>query len=136
MFFKIIVLKNLQISQESTSPVFFNKVAGAQNCNFRDSSTSFFLWNLQKFYRTFPVAVSESFRFAACISIKKETPAKIFFCEFCKILRTSLLLTEHLWMTAFCVYLWILRSFSEHFFFVNHLWETAYFMYKLQNFNH
>ena len=41
------------------------------------------------------------------------------------------LLTEHLRMTAPCVYLRILRSFSEHLFY-----RAPYFMYKLQNFNH
>ena len=41
--------KKLQISQESTCVrVFFNKVAGPQNCNFikRDSNTGYFLRNL------------------------------------------------------------------------------------------
>ena len=56
------------------------------------------------FYRTSPLAASDSFRYPACNFIKKESPAKMFFCEFCKV-------------------------FKEH------LWETAYFMYKLQDFN-
>ena len=51
-----------------------------------------------------------------------------------KILRISFLLTEHLRMTTYCVYLWIL-NFSEHFFYRAPL-ENCYFMYKLKNFNH
>ena len=37
--------------------------------------------------------------------------------NFAKFLRISFLFTDHLRMTASCVYLWILRSFSEHFFY-------------------
>ena len=39
------------------------------------------------FYRTSPVAASEGFRFPDWNFIKKETPEKIFFCEFCKIFK-------------------------------------------------
>ena len=37
--------------------------------------------------------------------------------NFAKFLGTSFLLIEHLRMNAACVYLWIFRSFSEHFFY-------------------
>ena len=40
------------------------------------------------FYRTYPVAASEGFRFPDYNFIKKETPEKIFSCEFCKISKT------------------------------------------------
>ena len=33
------------------------------------------------------MAASDSFKFSACNLIKKETPAKTFFCEFCKIIK-------------------------------------------------
>ena len=36
------------------------------------------------FYRTSPVAASEGFMFPACNFFKKQTPEKMFFCEFCK----------------------------------------------------
>ena len=104
----------MQISQESTCVgVFFNKVAGLQNCTLlkRVSTTGFLLWILwiiQKhlfciedfwtagsetpihllkitlFYRTSRVAACDRFRFLACNFINKGTPAKTFFWEFCK----------------------------------------------------
>ena len=40
----------------------------------------------------------------------------MFICEFCKIFEEDLL-TEQLRMTASCVYLLILRSFSDHLFY-------------------
>ena len=39
------------------------------------------------FYRLSPVAASSSLRFPACNFVKKETPAKMFFCEFYKIFK-------------------------------------------------
>ena len=124
MFFKIIALKSLQISQKITCVgVFFNKVAGPQNCYFIKK-------RLQ--HRFFPVKVAKFLR-APCFNehlqwlllkvsgfqpatLWQRNSAKDFFSvNFAKLSRTSFLLTEHLRMTA-CVYLWILRSFSEHFF--------------------
>ena len=62
------------------------------------------------------MAASNSFRFPACNFIKKGTPAKMFICEFCKTFKNSFR-QKHLRMTAsWCVYLWILRSFSDHLF--------------------
>ena len=111
------MLKRSQISQESTCVgVFFSNVAGPHNCNSikRDCNTGFFqwiLWIIKKylfcvenfwtvdsetpmrlfknkcFYRTSLVAASESFRFPACNLSKNKTPAKTFFCEFCKIFK-------------------------------------------------
>ena len=37
----------------------------------------------------------------------------MFICEFCKIFK-NIFLSEHLQVTASCVYLWILRSFSDY----------------------
>ena len=47
-------------------------------------------------------------------SLKKRLRQRCFSANFEKFFRTSFLLREHLRMTASCVYLWILRSFSEH----------------------
>ena len=69
------------------------------------------------FYKTSPVVASDSFRFPACNSIKKGTPATMFFCKFWKIFKNIFLFIEHLRIIASCIYLWILRSFSEHFFY-------------------
>ena len=38
------------------------------------------------FYRTSPVAASDSFRFPSCNFIQKETGAEMFICEICKFL--------------------------------------------------
>ena len=57
--------------------------------------------------------LQSSFRFTACNIIKKETSAKIFFCALCEIFKNTFL-TEHHRMTVSCVYLCILRNFSEH----------------------
>ena len=40
------------------------------------------------FYRTPPVADSDSFRFPGCNFVKKGTPANMFFCQLCEILKT------------------------------------------------
>ena len=71
--------------------------------------------DLRVTYRTSPVAASDSFRFQASNFIKKETPSKTFICESCKIFQ-NIFRQEHHWMTASCVYLWILTSFSDHLF--------------------
>ena len=103
MFFKIIALKSLQISQKITCVgVFFNKDAGPQNCYFIKKRLQ--QWLLLKVSGFQPA------------TLWQRNSAKDFFSvNFAKLSRTSFLLTEHLRMTA-CVYLWILRSFSEHFF--------------------
>ena len=72
--------------------------------------------------------------FQPATSLYKRLRQKCFSVDFAKFLRTSFLLTEHLRMTASCVYLWIL-SFSEHFFYRAPL-ENCYFVYQMKNFNH
>ena len=98
--------------ESSCVGVFFNKVAGPQNCSFikKGIQRGFLLWALwiiqehlfcvedlstagsetpvrlfknTFFYRTFPVAASDSFRFPLRSFIKKGTPVKTFLCEFC-----------------------------------------------------
>ena len=49
--------------------------------------------------------------------LKKRLRNRCFAVNLANFLKTSFLLTEHLPMTASCVYLWILRRFSEHFFY-------------------
>ena len=46
--------------------------------------------------------------------VKKRLQERCFSVNFAKFLRASFLLIEHLRMTSSCVYLWILRRFSEH----------------------
>ena len=80
MFLKIIVLKKfVNFTKKTCVGVFFNKVAGPQNFNFikRDSN---------KDSRS-PVAASASLRFPACNFVKKENPAKMFFCELYRIFK-------------------------------------------------
>ena len=62
---------------------------------------------------------------------KRRLRQRCFSVNFAKCLRTSFLLTEHLRMTASCVYVWILRNFSENFFYRAPP-RNCYFMYKLQ----
>ena len=107
MFFKMVALKILQFHNFIGKHLYgslFNKVADPQNTTLlkSDSSTGVFLWNLRSFseylfFGTSPVAASDSFKFSACNFIKKETPAKIFFCQ----------------VTVSYVYLWILGNFSS-----------------------
>ena len=102
----------------------------------RDSSTGFLLWILwiiQKylfcvenlwtagfetsvrlfkntfFYRISPVAASDSFRFPAWSFIKKETPARTFFCEFCQIFWKIVLQNTSGWL--FLVFTWNFEKF-------------------------
>ena len=77
----------------------------------RSSAKQVFLNNPQNsqeknilFYRTSPVVAPESFSFPTSNFIIKETTAKMFFCEFYKIFKNIFSLTEHLRMTASCVY--------------------------------
>ena len=65
--------------------------------------------------------------------LKKRLRQRSFSVNSAKFLKTSFLLTEHFWMTASCVYLLILRSFSEHVLY-RATPGNCYFMCKLQNF--
>ena len=71
--------------------------------------------------------------FQCAILLKKRLRQRCFCMNFLKFLRIPFLLTEHLRMTASWVYVWILRSFSKHFFYRAPR-GNCYFMYKLQNF--
>ena len=68
------------------------------------------------FDRTSPVTASESLGFHSGTLLKKRLRQRCFSVNFAKCLRISFLLTEHLLMTASCVYLRILRNFLEVFY--------------------
>ena len=108
MFFKMVALKILQFHNFIGKHLYgslFNKVADPQNTTLlkSDSSTGVFLWNLRSFseylfFGTSPVAASDSFKFSACNFIKKETPAKIFFCQFGKIFKNIFWQNAYEWL--------------------------------------
>ena len=115
MFFKMVALKILQFHSFIGKHLYgslFNKVADPQNITLlkSDSSTGAFLWNLRSFseylfFGTSPVAACDSFKFSACNFIKKETPAKIFFCQFGKIFKNIF------WQNA-CEWLFLIFIFE------------------------
>ena len=83
------------VRSSSTKEVFLNNSQNSQENTMLE-----LLFKNTLFYRTSPVAAPESFSFPACNFIIKETMAKMFFCEFCKIFKDIFFLTEHLRMTA------------------------------------
>ena len=86
------------------------------------------------FNRTFPVAASDSFRFPACNFIKKETPAKMFICEFCKIFKNIFWQNTSGWLLlVFICEFWEVFQITS---FIQHLWKATYLIHKLQDFNH
>ena len=97
MFFEIIVLKKLQMSQENTSVgVFFNKVASPQNCNFiKEELQQVFSCEICEIlksallYRKSPVVAYNSFKFPACNFIKKRLWQRCFSMNFGKFLKIS-----------------------------------------------
>ena len=109
------------LKRDSNTGFFLSILGIIQEHLFRRESMNSWFWKSSApfwkhlIYRTFPVAASDSFRFPACNFIKKETPAKMFICEFCKIYK--IFRQKYLRMSASCVYLWILRSYSDHLFY-------------------
>ena len=137
IFFKMFALKNFSnfMGKHLCGSLFSIKLQARPGTLLkRDSNTCVFLWYLRNceehlFNRTPTVAVSDSFRFLTSNFIKKETPAKLIFCEFCEIFK-NIFLTEHLRM-----YAWGWMSLFQSTFFLEYLRQTACFMYKLQDFN-
>ena len=80
-----------------------------------DSETPVRLFKNIFFNRTFPVAASDIFRFPACSSIKKATPAKTCLCEICKIFKKIFLQNTSGWLllVSICNF----EKFSDHLFF-------------------
>ena len=101
----------------------------------RDSCEICEIFKNTLFNRTSPVGVSDSYRFLTCNFIKKEICAKIFFCEFWKFFKNILWQNTFWWLLLkFICEFWEVLQNIKHFFY-RALWETPYFMYKLQNFN-
>ena len=90
----------------------------------RDSCQICEIFKNNSFYWTSPVTVSDS---CSAALLKKGFPQRCFSVKFAKLLRA---------------FRWLLRKFICEFYifqnisFIEHLREIAYFMYKLQNFNH
>ena len=143
MFFKLLVLKNFPNLSESTCVgVLFNKVGGCQNCNFikKRLQRRCFLDKCPKFLRKlfftdhlqWLLLTVSGFQSATLLKKMVIDPAKMFFCEFCKFLRTSFgRTTGWLLLVFICEFGDVFRNTS----FKEHLWKTAYFMYKLQDLN-
>ena len=130
----------MQISQESTCVgVFFNEIAGPQNCNFikkrlQDNSFEFCelfkntyfvkdLWTAGSetlvclfnsfFYGTSPVAASESFRFQLVTLLKKKLQHNS--CEFCELFKNTYFVQD-LWAAGFETLVRLFKNsfFTEH----------------------
>ena len=112
---------------------FLIKLQAARTATFleRDSCETCEIFKNNFFYGASPVTASDSFRFPPCI-FKNEIPTKVFFCEFANFLRTSFDRT----LPDDC-FLSLSVNFEKFFrtYFIQQLWETTYFMYKLQYFN-
>ena len=81
---------------------------------------------------TSPVAASGSFRFPACNLMKKETPAKTFFFEFCKIVKNIFWQnTSGRLLFVFICESWEVFQITS---FIEHLWKTAYFQMQVAEF--
>ena len=79
-----------------------------------------------------PDAASDSFRFPGCKFLKKEIPEKMFFCAFYKIFNIFWQNTSEWLLLKFICEFW---EFFQNTSIIQPLWEIAYFLYKLQNFN-
>ena len=144
MFFKIINFKKfVNFRGKHVCWVFFNKVAGPQNCNFikrrlqhryfavnfvncsktpllcrgcmtAGSETPVRLFKNTFFNRTFPVATSDSFRFPPAAFLKKGLQQRRCSVRFAKFLRSFYKTPPN---NCFFCLLVILRSFPDHPFF-------------------
>ena len=85
----------------------------------RDSCETCEIFSNTLFYWTSPVAASDN--------LKK------IFCEICKISKNIFWQNTSGWLLLkfICEFWEVFQNIS----FIEHLWETAYFMYKLQYFN-
>ena len=89
----------------------------------RDSCEKCEIFKSTLFYWIPPVAVFDSFRFPACNFIEKEIPAKMFFCEFCKIFKNIFWQNTSGWLLLvfICEFWDVFQNTS----FIEHLGETA-----------
>ena len=80
------------------------------------------------------MAASDSLRFPAFNFIKKKTWAKMFICEICKFFKSISWQNTSGWLLlVFISEFWEIFQITS---FMEHLWETAYLIYTLLNFNH
>ena len=154
----------MQISQENTCiGVFLNKFAGFQKCNFikKETPTQVFSCELSELFKNnyfvedlrtvgseTPAAFlrtpffTEQLRwliltflhFQPTILLNKELRHRCFFCEFCKIFKIIFWQNTSGWLILvfICQFWEVVQIIS----FIEYLWKTAYFKYKLQDFNH
>ena len=115
---------------------------GPQNCNLIKKRLQHRVFSSEicecfkntLFHRTSLVAASDIFRFPAYNFIKKWCFWQMLFCEFCKSFKSVFLQNTSGWLLfVFICEFWKVFQNSS---FIEHLLETAYFMYMLQNFNH
>ena len=121
MFFKIVLKKFVNFTEKICVGVFFNKVAGSQNSSFIKKRLQHRIFPAKfentLFYRS-PVAASAYLRFPGCNFVKKETPAKMFFCQFYKIFKNIFWQNTFGWLLI--VFIWefwevfLNTSFIEH----------------------
>ena len=127
MFFRVVALKNVAIftRKAPVSESFLIKLQELRTATLlkRCSCEIYVIFKNHLFYWTSPVAASDSFRFPACNFIKKETPAKMFICEFCKIFKNIFWQNTSGWLLLkFICEFWEVfqnSSFTEHLFFRN-----------------
>ena len=138
MFFKIVALKNfVNFTGKHLCRRLFNKVAGPQNSNFirkrlqnrcfpakfaKVLRKSFFTEHLQWLLLTIS-------GFQTATLLKKRLRQRCFSLNFAECLRT---LFDRTPLDCFLS----LPVNSQNTSFIQHLWQTAYFMYELQYFNH
>ena len=145
---KSLFLKSSQILQESICvAVFFSKVEGPQNCNvikerlqhrfirehlFCRGSMNGWFWKTNALFQKqlFLQNISSGCFWQCQTSImqlySKGDWAKMFICEICKFF-------ENIFWQNTTYEFWEVFQITS---FIKHLSETAYFIYKLPNFNH
>ena len=127
----------MQISKESTSvAVFFNNVAGLQNSNFIKKwlQRRFFSVKLAKFLRALCFRAHLQWLLLTVSGFQSPTPKKMSLCEFSKIFKN--ICWQSISWRPILVFICEIWEIFQNTSFIEHLWKTAYFMYKLQNFNH
>ena len=92
----------------------------------RDSNTDFFQPNFKIFKKTlfykYPADASAGLRFPACNYVKKETPAKMFFCEFYKFFKNIFWQNTSGWLLL--VFIWEFREVFQNTSFIEHLFQV------------
>ena len=130
----------MQISQESTCiRVFFITVSGPQNCTFTNKRLK---------HRCIPVKFAKVLRtlflyniFSGCFLVsslqfykERDSEKDGFLLILQKIFENNFWENTSGWLLVrfICEFWEVFKNLS----FIEHLWKTVYFVYKLQNFNH